>query len=71
MFDWLHKWVSGSPTKYFPFIFSLSAFLLTKKKFQKNNLKVLKQVDQLARKNAEFISQSVVHDTINRNEQPS
>ena len=28
MFDLLHKWVSGSPTKYFPFIFALSAFLL-------------------------------------------
>ena len=34
-------------------------------------LKVLKQVGQLASKNAEFISHSVVHDTINRNEQPS
>ena len=24
MFDCLHKWVSGSLTKYFPFLFSLS-----------------------------------------------
>ena len=31
MFACLHKWVSGSPTKYIPFIFSLSAFLLKKK----------------------------------------
>ena len=32
MFDLLHKWVSGSPTKYFPFIFALSAFLLKREK---------------------------------------
>ena len=31
-----HKWVSGSPTKYVPFILSLSAFLVKKKKIQKN-----------------------------------
>ena len=32
MFDLLHKWVSESPTKYFPFIFALSAFLLKREK---------------------------------------
>ena len=32
------QWVSGSPTKYYPFIFSLSAFLLKKKK-KKNLIK--------------------------------
>ena len=36
MFACLHKWVSGSPTKYIPFIFSLSAFLLKKNVIKKN-----------------------------------
>ena len=32
------NWVSGSPTTYFPFILSLSAFLMKKQKFKKNEL---------------------------------
>ena len=33
------NWVSGSPTTYFPFILSPSAFLMKKTKFQKIELK--------------------------------